>query len=195
MNVQPFDGLLTNPSARMPVALALDVSGSMADYIDGERRIDRLNQGLSAFIGELKRDMSARFAAELSIFTFDGQCRCVAPFAPVNEFNEHACAVSIGRISGTNLGSAVDTAINAIDSRLNVYRQHGISWHKPWLVVISDGLSNRGDLNPPAMRAREREARGDLLVFPVTVCEEEAASQLATLSDIRRPLFSKQANF
>lgn len=49
------DDLLDNPSARCPVALVLDTSGSMFGA-----PIDELNVGIQLFIEEVKRDDLAR---------------------------------------------------------------------------------------------------------------------------------------
>lgn len=195
MSISPLSSMLTNPSARVPVALVLDVSLSMEEVVDGERRLDRLNQGLRNFFTETRRDMTARFAAEVAIFTFDGETRCHTPFSTVNDYSEFSQSVEIGGPTGTNIGLAVDTALNALDERTLLYQQNGISFHTPWLVVISDGLPTHGDLEAASEHCRLKERSGGLHVFPVSVCEIEAAAELAKLSAIRRPLFSKSANF
>ena len=60
-----IEDLVNNPTARVPVCLCLDVSGSM----DGEP-IRELNDGVRMFYDAIREDETALYAAEVCIITF-----------------------------------------------------------------------------------------------------------------------------
>ena len=80
MNTQ-YNDLIDNPSPRCPVALVLDVSGSMS----GEP-INQLNAGAQLFIEEIKRDDLARWSVDLAVFTAGGRVDCLLDFTNVEQY-------------------------------------------------------------------------------------------------------------
>mgnify|MGYP003592738091 CR=1 FL=1 len=71
-----LEDLVNNPTARVPVCLCLDTSGSM----DG-RPIDELNEGVRLFYEAIREDETALYSAEVSVVTFGGNVECIADFA------------------------------------------------------------------------------------------------------------------
>ena len=62
-----LEDLVNNPTARVPVCLCLDTSGSM-----GGMPIDELNEGVRLFYEAIREDETALYSAEVSIVTFGG---------------------------------------------------------------------------------------------------------------------------
>jgi uncharacterized protein YegL len=152
--------LIDNPSARCPVALVLDTSGSM----DGEP-IAELNAGAQLLIEELKRDDLARWSVELAVYTAGGSA---------NRLLEFTCVEGIAGIApmsangSTPLGAATRMALNDLEERKNQYRHAGVPYYQPWLVLISDGAPT-DSWQDAASRARELSANRKLVSLPIGV--------------------------
>ena len=69
------EDLLDNPTNRVPIALCLDVSGSMA----GDP-INELNGGVMLFFQALKEDRVARLSAEVSMVGFASTAGVILDF-------------------------------------------------------------------------------------------------------------------
>ena len=73
--------LVSNPSARVPVCLCLDVSGSM----DG-LPIQELNEGVHQFYQAIKEDETALYAADICVITFGGtEPVCLRDFSGLDQ--------------------------------------------------------------------------------------------------------------
>jgi len=152
--------LIENPSVRCPVALVLDTSGSMY----GER-IAELNAGIQLFIDEVRRDDLARWSVDLAIFTFGQDARCVQDFIGVEEI---AGIMPLSAEGSTPMGSAVKLALDALGARKEAYRNVGVPYYQPWLVLISDGAPT-DEWDDAARQARELSAKRKLVSLPVGV--------------------------
>ncbi len=128
----PHDDLVENPSPRCPIALVIDTSGSMS----GDP-ITELNAGVQLFIDETKRDDLARWSVELAVWTAGGSVDQLCDFTGI----EHIDGVTQMNASGdTPLGEAVQQAVSALNARKAEYRNAGVPYYQPWLVIISDGV-------------------------------------------------------
>lgn len=154
------DDLIDNPSPRCPVALVLDTSGSMS----GEP-IAQLNAGAQLFIDEVKRDDLARWSVDLAVFTAGGRVDCLLDFTGVEQI---AGIAPIGSSGATPLGEATRLALNRLEARKAEYRNAGIPYYQPWLVIISDGAPT-DEWQDSAQRARELSAKRKLICLPVGV--------------------------
>ena len=70
-----LEDLVNNPTARVPVCLCLDTSGSMEG-----RPIEELNEGVRLFYEAIKEDETALYSAEISVVTFGGNAECIRDF-------------------------------------------------------------------------------------------------------------------
>jgi uncharacterized protein YegL len=68
------------------------------------------------------------------------------------------------------LGAGVKTALKMIEARKFTYRAAGISYVRPWLIILTDGASSQADdWNDAAAAARSAEAAGKCTIFPIAV--------------------------
>ena len=177
--------LISNPSARCACILVLDTSSSMY----GEP-IDELNEGVSQFIDEVRNDEMAAISVELGIVTTGGSAQEEMPIAamlqvlgivtagglaqeaqeemPITPMLQVDSAPSFGAGGLTPLGGAVEIALNMLDSRKQEYKNAGVPYYQPWLVIISDGAPT-DDWESPAARAKGLGQNGKLVVLPVGV--------------------------
>jgi len=118
-----------NPDPRCPCVLVLDRSGSMAG-----RPIDELNAGLQQFRSELLGDQLAARRVEIAVVPFGPLLRG-SPFHAAHEFNPQPLTAG----GDTPTGAAVEYAIELIATQKASYKQHGIPYYQPWIILITDG--------------------------------------------------------
>ncbi|WP_374326927.1 VWA domain-containing protein [Azonexus sp.] len=155
-----FNDLINNPSPRCPVALVLDISGSMS----GEP-IEQLNVGAQLFIDEVKSDDLARWSVDLSVFAAGGEVECLLDFTSVEQIGGIAPMDACGT---TPLGEATRMALSRLEARKAEYRHAGVPYYQPWLVIISDGVPT-DDWEEAARRACQLSAERKLVSLPVGV--------------------------
>jgi uncharacterized protein YegL len=165
--------LIENPTARCACALVLDTSGSM----DG-MPIAELNSGVTQFIDELRRDDFASYAVEVGVFTFGGNVREALPFTPAYQIQDAAPLRATG---GTPMGEAVDLAIARLEQRKAEYKQAGVSYYQPWLVLMSDG-SPTDAWQATAQRLRQLAEARKVVVLTVGIGEGASLDILSRFS-------------
>ncbi len=176
--------LIDNPTTRVPICLCLDVSGSMR----GDP-IDELNSGVQLFYDAIRQDEVAYYSAEICIVTFGGfhaECKQdfssleIAPNAP--EFNADG---------GTPMGEAVIMALKKLEQRKQEYKDNGIDYFQPWLVLMTDGQPNDNVLSlikESAERTAKMVSEGKLTIFPIGIGKHADMSMLKRYSPKLPPL-------
>ena len=164
-----------NTNARLPVLFLLDASSSMNGIVRGDNqhilrqgysdginwnivtgdnivtRMDELNAGLQRFISDILADPLAKLAADVAVMTFARTVATVKEFGPIRE-SDSELKITTSQENETLLGEAVELALSELDSRKRTYREHGVEFYQPWLVVMTDGV-------PTSARHRELEGR------------------------------------
>jgi len=209
------EDLQTNPTPRLPIALVLDASHSMGEIIAGEfretgetyeadgqvwrvveggkTRLDFLNEGLELFLETLHEDDIARHSVELCVIGFGGEAKLLLDFGPLQLVD--ALQVTPSEVDGTDLGGAVELALQRLERRREAYRRHGVDHYKPWLVVMTDGKPTVAGYEQVAQRVASLVRNRRLSVFPIGVGQGFDAEKLAMLSPGRAPLQLKGVCF
>ena len=188
-----LEDLVNNPTARVPVCLCLDTSGSM-----GQRSvpipIQELNQGVRLFYDAIRADETARYSAEISIVTFGGKAQLVEDFANIDRQNN---VPSFSANGGTPMGEAVNIALDCLEQRKEEYKEKGIDYFQPWLVLMTDGEPNGSEeaLEKAVRRTASLVNGRKLTVFPIGIGPTADMSVLARFSPKRQPLRLKGLNF
>lgn len=177
--------LTENPSARVPVSLCLDVSGSM----EGEP-VRELNEGIRQFFSEVRNHKLAKHSADICIVTFGNTVRKSVDFGAV----DHQTVPSLVASGATPMGEAVNLALDALEFRKNEYKAVGIDYYQPWLVLMTDGQPT-DDIAAAARRASELVSHSKLTVFPIGIGPHADLAQLAKFSPMRSPLRLKGQAF
>jgi uncharacterized protein YegL len=121
-------------TTKVPVVMLLDVSASMY----GEA-IKELNSSVQTFIEVLGDDDYARTSVELSIVTFSTNINVIHDYSFVDDiYFENDLEVE----NNTNMGKAVNYALDSIQSKLKEYNKDGILYKAPLLLIITDGESS-----------------------------------------------------
>ena len=126
-----FDDLefAENPEPRCPVVLLLDTSGSMAG-----NPIAELNQGLQRFWEEVSSDSLAAKRIEVAVITF-GPVKVDQDFTAVTKSRPPVCTAD----GVTPIGEAIIKGCGLLQERKKQYKQNGIAYFKPWMILITDG--------------------------------------------------------
>lgn len=127
------DDLLVNHAVRVPICLCIDTSFSM-NYAG---RIAHLNKGVSSFIEETKNNVYAVDAVDLCLISFGVRAEVIQPFANVAKIKFKNLTAD----GNTPLGEAVELALVQIKKRLKDYDIVGDTHFKPYLIIMSDGVS------------------------------------------------------
>jgi uncharacterized protein YegL len=167
--------LIENPSPRCACTVVLDTSASMSGA-----PIQQLNAGLQHFLQAVHADEVAACSVDISVITAGGQICEELPFT--NALNVEGCGhFSAG--GATPLGAAVDLALDNLAKRKKQYKQNGVPYYQPWLVMISDGVPT-DQWRAAAARAKQLSAEGKLVSLAVGV---EGASLAALGEFSHRP--------
>ena len=151
-----------NPEPRCACVLLLDTSTSMHG-----RPIQALNDGIKAFKDELESDSLASLRVETAIVSFNNGVELVQDFATVDALS----TPSLNARGATNTATAVNFAIDKVEERKQTYRDAGISYYRPWIVLITDGASTEGtsQMEAASDRVRRAEESKQLAFFSVGV--------------------------
>lgn len=177
--------LTENPSARVPVCLCLDVSGSM----DGAP-IKELNEGVGQFFAEVRNNKLAKYSADICIITFGSSVQKLVDFRSVDKQ-----VIPVLEANGaTPMGEAVRLALDTLELRKREYQTVGVDYYQPWLVVMTDGQPT-DDLSEAIQRVHEMVNARKLTVFPIGIGANADLVQLGKFSPNRGPLRLKGLAF
>ena len=174
----PFgsDNFADNPEPRCPCVLLLDTSGSMSGAA-----IRQLNDGVQAFRQELLMDPLATKRVEVAIVTF-GPVSVESDFHTVANFHPRELIAN----GDTPIGAAIEKGIDMIANRKQDYKQHGVSYYKPWLILITDG-SPTDSWTEAASKIKNGEAVKSFAFFAIGVDNADmgALKQLSAREPIK----------
>lgn len=149
LRIEDLVAFTDNPEPRCACVLLLDTSWSM----DGPW-IRALNAGVSAFKDALEDDPVASLRVETAIVSFNSGVRLVHDFATVDALDPPELKAE----GSTSTAAAINFAIDMLERRKQTYRQGGIPYHRPWIVMITDGAASDGEEQMLAVAERVRQA-------------------------------------
>ncbi len=179
------EDLVENPTARVPICLVLDVSGSM-----GGAPIRELQAGVQMFFDAIRQDEVAQYAAEICIVTFGDVAQKVLDFMSI-ERQEIPSLVASGT---TPMGQATLMALDLLEARKEDYKRAGVDYYQPWLVIMTDGEPT-DEISAASARIASLVGSKKMTVFPIAIGDAANLQTLAQLSPTRPPLRLKGLNF
>jgi uncharacterized protein YegL len=175
-----------NPSPRLPVCLCLDTSGSMRkDHLSDP--IGELNAGLKVFYETINRNIKTKLSAEICVVTFGGSAQKIEDFATADEQPD---APELEADGLTPMGEGINLALDLLEERKSAYKDAGIDYFQPWLILITDGAPEGGspvELERAVERTTQMVNGKKLTVFPIGVSGADM-DVLKRFSPSRTPL-------
>ena len=145
VNSTTSESINIGSNARIPICLVLDTSGSMCG-----QEIDELNKGVQLFFNFVKNDTTAKNQAEISLITFGPEVEVVSNFKRADSF----VSPILYAHGGTPMAEAVDSALHLIDVRIGEYKSKNITYHQPWIILMTDGTPNDNIANVAKITTR-----------------------------------------
>jgi uncharacterized protein YegL len=194
--------LIDNPAARVPVCLVLDCSPSMtgetrygaAVQQTAPRPIDELNSGVSLFFDQVKEDEVARYSCEAAVVAFSGAAEMLLDFGSMERVEPPHVRVEMEN-GGTSIGSAVLLALKLLDRRKEEYKETGVDYFQPWMVLMTDGYPTDTTHLAAADETSHRVRQKKLHVFPIGIGRAADINVLAMFSPANQPLRLKGLKF
>jgi uncharacterized protein YegL len=163
-----------NNSQRLPCALVLDCSGSMAGT-----PIDQLNDAVSQLTRALNDDPTARRRVQLMVVRCGGGVNVEAEWRDVANFQ----APTLTATGDTPLGRATLEAVDRIEQQVEVYKKHGVPYLRPWMFIITDGSPTDPQWADCADKVRGAIQAKKLIVYPFGI----AGADMNNLAKFQSP--------
>ncbi len=118
----------------------LDNSGSMGDRARGSNlsKIEALNQGLQQFHNDILTDESSSQKVEVAVISFESTVSYLQQPALVQDFTMPV----LHAMGGTDMVGGVKKAMEVVRDRKAYWVNHGVSYKRPWIIMITDGYAN-----------------------------------------------------
>lgn len=203
-----LEDLVNNPTPRVPICLCLDTSGSMGAvtgdctptgetvFQDGKEwrivtggtsRISQLQKGIELFYEAIRGDEIAVYSAEICIVEFNSKAKCIVDFANIDRQESISQLQASGQ---TAMGEGVNLALDLLEKRKEEYKDKGVDYYQPWLVLMTDGDANgsASELNRAIERTNDMVKERKLTIFPIGIGDEASMQTLQKFSPNRSPL-------
>lgn len=184
--------LIKIPDTRLPILFVLDTSLSMNE----NNRIDDLNKGVEYFYKSIATDEITSDSIEFSIITFGHEVEHFLEFSNIERANEVMRKQKFEATGvHTCIGEAMLKALDVVNAVKIEYSDNGISYHQPWIVLITD-CDGEGidDYQNAAEKVSERILDEKLVLFPIAVGLGNLEI-LGAFSPTRDPLLMRNKNF
>lgn len=157
---------------RLPICFCLDVSGSMiAPTESGRTRIEKLNEAFSKFITAMKANDEVASSADIAMVTFGGKAGILQNFGPLSTLD--VPEIKVNQRSLTPMGEAVQVALKLLEIRKAAYKDKGLKYFQPWLIVLTDGEPEGTDavenMEKAIAQATDLEKDNKLVIFNIGI--------------------------
>lgn len=160
-----FEEPINRGDRHVACVLLVDTSGSMRGS-----RIEEVNQGLIEFGRALQADPMARGAADVSIISFNATYQTILPFAPA-EYYQAPVLEAGGK---TAMNQAILAGLEALEERKQQYRDLAVSYYRPWMFLLTDGVPTDSEYEQAAKRRLQESLQAHKVnFFPMAIGEAD----------------------
>jgi len=156
--------------------LLLDTSFSMK----GEK-IDALNNGLRDLKKFLEMEYYTRSGLDMAIVEFNNEIRVVQDFKPLHLMDTIPLEAKGG--NGALMGQGIETALELVKQRNNMYARIGVPSYRPWVLMISNSVPS-DDITVAREHLLEKENKRKLRFVAAGLdgCDWESLESLTNLT-------------
>ena len=167
--------------------LVLDTSGSM----NTDNAIGQLNQGLQTFKSQIMNDETARDRLEIAIVSFNSEIKVELQPSLISEIEMPTLKAS----GQTQLVRAIEEAQQVIKDRKDYYKSKGLTYYRPWIVVMTDGdpYPANQDIDGIAQKIQEDADAKKYVFFMIGVGNEVHDDVLSKLTTSQFPAMRMDA--
>ena len=167
--------------------LVLDTSGSM----NADNAIGQLNQGLQTFKSQIMNDETARDRLEIAIVSFNSEIKVELQPSLISEIEMPTLKAS----GQTQLVRAIEEAQQVIKDRKDYYKSKGLTYYRPWIVVMTDGdpYPANQDIDGIAQKIQEDADAKKYVFFMIGVGNEVHDDVLSKLPTSQFPAMRMDA--
>ena len=167
--------------------LVLDTSGSM----NADNAIGQLNQGLQTLKSQIMNDETARDRLEIAIVSFNSEIKVELQPSLISEIEMPTLKAS----GQTQLVRAIEEAQQVIKDRKDYYKSKGLTYYRPWIVVMTDGdpYPANQDIDGIAQKIQEDADAKKYVFFMIGVGNEVHDDVLSKLTTSQFPAMRMDA--
>lgn len=165
MNTNEFNGDIMpggyspeNGEEKTLCVFLLDNSGSMGD----NNKINALNNGMQQFHYEILSNETTSQKLEICIIVFNSKVVCLQPPALAQDIIMQTLKAS----GGTDMVGAILKAMEVIKDRKRYWKEHGVAYKRPWIVMITDGYANVDSIKD---QVKQESAAKHFFFLPIAV--------------------------
>lgn len=173
---------------RCACVLLLDTSSSMNTRVGETTPIDALNEGLKTFSDELSKDELAQKRVEVAIVEFNSKVNVVQDFIQAQDFYPPTLKAE----GSTAMGKGIEKATEMVDARKRTYKDNGVSYYRPWIIMLTDGQPT--DTTDEAVRLIAKGEESKSFAFFAVGVQNANMEKLAQIS-ARSPKKLRELNF
>ncbi len=183
---------------RLPICFCVDTSGSMeAPTTNGKTRMEEVNEAFFSFINAMKQNEDVAASSDIAVVSFGGEAKIETNFQPIKNFSMNE--FSAVHRAYTPLGESIQVALKMLEIRKEKYKEKGMKYYQPWLVVITDGEPEGENavenMDIAVQQATALEKENKLVVFNVGIGDDVNIDVLKKLSVKReKPITVKETD-
>ncbi len=106
------------------------------------------------FYKAIQNDPNASQSCEIAIVCFNSDVQKFEDFSTIDRKNVTSCDLKAN--GGTRLAGGVSMALDLLEARKKEYKENGVDYFQPWLVLITDGKPGDPE-DLPAVQERTKK--------------------------------------
>ena len=182
--------LINNPTPRLAICLALDTSSSMRN----NDKIGELNKGVKMFFNSILNDELAKYSVEICIVSFGKEVLKLLDFESIEKQAVKFSTFNLVADGLTPMGQGVELGIQLLENRKKRYKDVGVEYYQPWLVLMTDGQPT-DDISKATTLTNDLIRSKKLSLFSIAIGDGANLHTLSRFSESRVPLKLKGLNF
>ena len=164
-----------NQEERCAILLCLDRSESMKG-----KAIEELNRAVDQFGEDLRENPSVAAKVDIGVVLFN-EAVMWFDFTNSSSFQPQ----DIKAEGGTKISFAIDVALDMCERRKDLYKTNGITYHRPWIILITDGLPEHDlpeEIQKTCERLRDADEKRRAAIFTIA-CGDNSEELARWLSE------------